>query len=311
MLHHILSMQKLTLVCKALRNKQVVRLFTRVIHASYSLHFRSSTQGTLTLVDDVIAQLVFSQEKVMSISKLKEAGKIGFLKYQNSKNDFKRSYLKYRRQNKVRYEYAQIQKYLVGKKILDFGSGDGAFAQYLAKQGFDVWGTDVKDYRGNNRNNYHFYITDLNIQSKQSLLKFDTTIVKSVFHHIEKEKLEHTLQQIYIETNVRLLIKEDIIVDKENRALLPKGPNGVLSELYLRLRTEEQFEFLALMDYFGNCVVQGLSFINLPFNFNKIGEWKKILAKHKFTIKKVLPVFFDLSMLHPGPHVWLVCEVEK
>ncbi len=311
MLHHTPHMQKLSLVCKALQKKHLVRLFTLVLHSSYSSHFKSNTNEILFLVDDVIAQLVISQKRIRSISKLKEAGKYSFLKYQNAIIDFNRTYLKYRRQTKAQYEYIQIRKYLAGKRILDFGSGDGAFAQYLAKQGFDVWGTDVQDYRSSNTNDYHFFLTASKKRSKNSLRKFDTTIVKSVFHHIEKDKLERYLNQIYKETNDRLLIKEDIIVEKEMKELLHKKLNGVFSELYSRLTTEEQLEFLALMDYFGNCVVQGLWFINLPFNFNKISYWKRILSKHKFTIKKVVPVFFDLNMLHPGPHIWLVCDVEK
>lgn len=314
MLHHTPYMQKLTLVCQALRNRQVMRLFVCVIYSSYNFILGSEKRTGLDLIDDIIESLIASQSKKINISELRRVSENCNTRLMHShvkENNFSKTYQKYRKLNKVKYEYTQVQKYIVGRKIMDFGSGDGLFSEHLTKFGYDVWGTDVKDYRKHNKIKSRFSLIDIQSDFVLPPLRFDTTIIKSVFHHIGKDKLELFLNQIYGVTKSRVLIKEDIIVEGRRAELPSKDVKNVLFERYSKLTLKEQFQFLALMDYFGNCVVQGLWFINLPFNFNSIGEWKKILGKHKFNVRKIVPVLFDMNMLHSGPHVWFICDVDR
>jgi SAM-dependent methyltransferase len=258
---------------------------------------------------------VSSQEKAISVDKLIKAGNYCNMKLfqmSNKSSNIGKLYLKYKAETKSKHEYDLISRHLVGSKIMDFGSGDGTFSNHLVRRGFEVWGVDVRDYRRGNKEMFHFILMDAHNKSLSSTTRFDTTIVKSVLHHIENKKLGYVLDKISRVTKSRILIKEDIISNKRhNNVFETHSVNNVLFQRYSQLCKGDKRQFLALMDYYGNCVVQGLSFINLPFNFKTIEDWNKTLRRHGIVLKDTILVLFDLNMLHSGPHVWLVCDVEK
>ena len=66
-------MQKLTHVCRALRNKKVVRLFSCSIYSSYSTILGANSDKILNVTNGIIERLALSQEARVSVSALKSA----------------------------------------------------------------------------------------------------------------------------------------------------------------------------------------------------------------------------------------------
>lgn len=307
-------MQKLTHVCRALRNKKVVRLFSCSIYSSYSTILGANSDKILNVTNGIIERLALSQEARVSVSALKSVSEQSQSLLAHSyggKTSFKQLYKRYKQTTKARHEYEQINKYLKGKTILDFGCGNALFSSYLSRRGYTVSGTDTNDHRANTARNIHFLSLNELMSSAAHTNWFDTTVVKSVLHHINPEKVEQTIAAIAKLTRKRVLIKEDVILDAHaDRALLVDSTN-IFLEQYFRLTHQEMFEFLALMDFFGNHVAHGLSFINLPFVFKKIREWNRMFERNGLLVAKVMPALFSRNVLHAGPHVWFVCDVKK
>ncbi len=60
---------------------------------------------------------------------------------------FNRIYHQYKTQIKPEADFQRLQKLLPGRKILDYGCGSGYLSARLAKGGYEVFTTDVLDYR--------------------------------------------------------------------------------------------------------------------------------------------------------------------
>src|SRR5258708_35284644 len=60
---------------------------------------------------------------------------------------FNRIYHQYKTQTKPEIDFQQLKKLLPGKRVLDYGCGSGYLAARLAKGGYNVFTTDVLDYR--------------------------------------------------------------------------------------------------------------------------------------------------------------------
>ncbi|MBP6993779.1 class I SAM-dependent methyltransferase [Candidatus Woesebacteria bacterium] len=303
-------MQKLTYVCRALRNKKVVRLLRCAIYSSYGACLGSESEKILSVTDIIIDRLVLSQKAKMNTVTLKKVSVSARARLiLNTK--YKKLYGHYKREDKPQYEFSQIKKYLRGNKIMDFGCGDGLFATYISRKGYDVSGTDTKDYRVDAAKNIHFLPLKDYISPPSHTQLFDTTIIKSVLHHIDARKIESTIRSIVRNTSKRVLIKEDVILELFDEQPLLRDPKNNLLEQYFRFSHTEKLQFLALMDFFGNYITQGLSFIEFPFAFRTVGGWGRIFKKTSLTISKVIPSLFSTKMLHTGPHAWFICDVRK
>ena len=312
MLHHIPYMQTLSLVCQALRNKRVVDFISTVLIRSYQYRFADHYNDVIDLIERSLHLLVESQENKLSISGLQKAGRQcnqGIFKTHDRSEWFEKSYLDYRSNLKTRYEYSTIQKYLLPGTVLDFGSGDGYFAEFLTNIGFSVWGTDIRDYRSPHSVDFNFSLmrTPLDLDSVPA--QFDNTIVKSVLHHVDSKYIDQDITLLRKKTLKRLIIKEEMLSVGENNIHTIDSPNESFMSTYRKLSREDQLHYLALMDFFGNYVVQGLFFINLPFNFHALSQWETVLNKHGLSVIDTIPKMFDVEMFHPGPHVWLICDV--
>ncbi len=307
-------MQNLSLVCQALRNRSVVDFIMKVLHTSYSHHFADHTAEAILLVDESLNHLVLSQKEGVNMRSVAKAGRYcneKIMQIHTENRWFGDEYYAYRSEHKVTHDYTTIQKDLIEGSILDFGSGDGYFTHHLTNQGHTVWGTDVRDYRAPRTADFHFSLMRSPDKLGKIPSQFNTVIVKSVMHHIEEKYLDEDLRLLRERTTQRLIIKEDICL--LNSGSVPQGchqDDSLLSQ-YVKLGTDDQMQYLTLMDFFGNFVVQGLFFLNLPFNFKSVAQWESVLQNNGFILEKTIPELFDLNMVHPGPHMWMVCHVES
>ena len=178
----------------------------------------------------------------------------------------------------VKPRFEKIKPYIIGKKVLDLGAGNGLLALEVKKQlDKEVVLVDIVDY------NY----TDLplilyNPEDKIPLAdeEVDTTILYTVLHHASDPK--HLLEEATRVTRQRLVIKEAYI-DEED------------------IRIANSF-----FDWFYNRVI-GDEDITVPLNFLKVEEWKKLLKSYGFNVIETEYVGIDEPLV-PEHHVFIIAD---
>lgn len=176
----------------------------------------------------------------------------------------------------IRFE--KIKDYIIGKKILDLGAGNGLLALEIKKQlDKEVILVDIIDY------NY----TDLPLmlyspEGKVPLVdeEVDTTILYTVLHHASDPK--YLLEEATRVTRQRLIIKEAYIEEDE-------------------IRITNSF-----VDWFYNRVI-GDEDINVPLNFLKMDAWKQLLKSYGFEVIETNYVGIDEPAV-PEQHVFIIAE---
>jgi ubiquinone/menaquinone biosynthesis C-methylase UbiE len=181
----------------------------------------------------------------------------------------------------VKPRFEKIKPYIIGKKVLDLGAGNGLLALEVKNQlDKEVVLVDIVDY------NY----TDLplilyNPEDKIPLAdeEVDTTILYTVLHHASDPK--HLLEEATRVTKQRLVIKEAYI-DEED------------------IRMANSF-----FDWFYNRVI-GDEDITVPLNFLKLEEWKKLLKSYGFDVIETEYVGIDEPLV-PEHHVFIIADKTK
>lgn len=107
---------------------------------------------------------------------------------------------------KSKFIFSKIKKYILGKKILDIGTGIGGFAAFLTGEGFDVTSIDV-----DNSSAFKEFPTQLYDGNKIPYddNSFDTAVIIHVLHHcsdrlqVLKEALRVSKRVLFIEDTYR------------------------------------------------------------------------------------------------------------
>ncbi len=178
----------------------------------------------------------------------------------------------------VKPRFEKIKRYIIGKKVLDLGAGNGLLALEIKKELHkDVILVDVVDY------NYTdlpliLYIPEDKIPLANE--EADTTILYTVLHHASDPK--HLLEEAARITRQRLVIKEAYI-DEED------------------IRMTNSF-----FDWFYNRII-GDEDITVPLNFLKVEEWKKLLASYGFNVIETEYVGIDEPLV-PEHHVFIIAD---
>jgi SAM-dependent methyltransferase len=101
-----------------------------------------------------------------------------------------------------------LNKYVVGKTVLDAGCGGGAFVDYLTRRGFQATGLDTHDVflRVAREKRFHgrFVQADLAQPLPFADGSFDTTVCLDVLEHVADDT--HTIRELARVTRQRLLI---------------------------------------------------------------------------------------------------------
>jgi hypothetical protein len=138
---------------------------------------------------------------------------------------------------------------------------------------------------------------------------FDSTIVKTVFHHIDNSDLLPILSKLR-KISKRLIIKEDIYGVAEEDFL--EGDileKDILLREYIQLGKISQLHALIIVDFFGNVLAHGIENMELPYNFKTISEWKSLMNAAGFKIKQIKWYGFDhKTKLHQNLQAWIICE---
>lgn len=295
------------LIYKALKDRDVVSFVRESLLVSYVSFFplyEKEVKIKLKLAFSLLEKSVEKKQLRSTINKIHEEI------FENKKKDswFSVLYRNYKMQIRSKVDYQKVAHDIKGK-VLDFGSNGGYYALELKRQGFDVYTTDVLDCRDISAKDLPFIKMQKPNEIPTSLHQFDTTIIKTVFHHIKDKNLLPILASLE-GLSKKLIIKEDIFGvtfdDFLESNLLEK--DQFLSD-YIKLGKEKQFLVLVLVDFFGNILAHGIDNMELSFNFKTLNEWKTLLSSVGFKTTKVIWYGFDSSTkLHQNLQAWIICE---
>ena len=212
-------------------------------------------------------------KKGIPLIKVEEVLRKFIRKHVDNEKDLKANEIQH---SKARFE--KIKPYIVGKKVLDLGAGNGLLALEIKKQlDIEVTLVDIVDY------NY----TDLPLilyspEDKIPLAdeEVDTTILYTVLHHASDP--EHLLEEATRLTRQRLVIKEACVEEDD-------------------IRMTNSF-----FDWFYNRVI-GDEDITVPLNFLKVEAWQKLLKSYGFDVIETKYVGIDEPLV-PEHHVFIIAD---
>jgi SAM-dependent methyltransferase len=221
---------------------------------------------------------------------------------------FNQTYHRYKTEIKPQTDVKQIRPLISGHRVLDYGCGSGYLSNRLDQAGFQVFTTDVLDYRYPEAKHLPFFQMPSSTEITYPVDSIDTTIVQAVLHHVDKADLSPILQQL-AKVSQRLLIKEDSYgLPNDMPGLSEQKAKQPLLERFTNLPLETQFHVLVLIDYYANAVAQGIPEMHMPFEFRSPDEWIQVLVKNGFMIERTIIAGFEPGRMHQSCHIWLVCE---
>jgi SAM-dependent methyltransferase len=298
-------------VCRTLQNLDVVSFVRDTLVAGYEPYFPAETEKVHTLVDQALGWLVASQRMGTNENGLIKAT-TDVIRDIYCKDDgsfwFNQTYRHYKTEIKPQTDIEQISPLIRGQRVLDFGCGSGYFSVGLDSAGFQVYTTDVLDYRYIEAKQLPFVKMQSPTEIGYPDNSIDTTIIQAVLHHISSADLGLILEKLAKVTK-RLLIKEDSYgLSDDLPGLVEIKAEQPLLARFLIMPHPIQFQVLVLIDYYANAVAQGIPEMHMPFKFRTPSQWWQVLTEYGFNIEHTLVAGFESGRMHQSCHIWLVCE---
>ena len=303
--------QTLQVVCHTLRNQAAVEFVRASVKAGYREFFPATLEQVERMADDAFDSLIQSQYEAIDPPRLVEITS-GLLEHTFKKSDssfwFNQIYHHYKTQTKPETDFQQLKGLITGTQVLDYGCGSGYLAVRLARGGYNVFTTDVLDYRYDEAKHLPFVqmVSPTDIPYPDGSMA--TALVQAVLHHIDPGDLPLVIQRL-AKIAQHLLIKEDTYD-------LPAGLPGLaetkasqpLLQAFLEMPRETQYQALVLIDYFANAIAQGIPEMNMPFGFKSVNEWQQILNASELRVNEIIIAGFEPRRMHKSCHVWFKCE---
>lgn len=307
----VISDSTLRTVCRALRSQEVVEFVHGSVEAGYEEYFVNHRGKVARLLDSAFAELADSQRDGIDPGGLASVTS-RLLQESFSKGDsshwFNAGYHHYKTKIKPEIDLQQLRPLIAGKRVLDYGCGSGYFAARLARDGYDVLTADVLDYRYEGAKRLPFVRMNSASEVPFANESVDTAVIQAVLHHIGPKDLPRVLRGLRSIAG-RLLIKEDTY------QLAPDLPGFAetvaaqpLLTRFVRMSPQAQWQSIALIDYFGNAIAQGIPEMNMPFEFKTVDQWRAILESNGFRVERVVLKGFEPGRMHKSCHVWLICQ---
>jgi SAM-dependent methyltransferase len=295
----------------ALRNQAVVEFVSTSVKAGYREFFEAASDQVCAMVDAAFETLVRSQQDGVDAGKLVEVTS-ALLENTFRKADssfwFNRVYHQYKTQTKPETDFHQLQKLLPGRKVLDYGCGSGYLAARLAKGGYQVFTTDVLDYRYEEARRLPFVqmasATDIPYPDNS----VDVALVQAVLHHIDPDSLPMVIRRLGKIAKYALIKEDTYGVPDHGEGWAESLKSQPLLRTFVGMPLEVQQQVLVLIDFFANAIAQGIPEMNMPFEFKTVAEWRQVLLRNGFTVNKSVIVGFEPGRMHKSCHVWLLCE---
>jgi SAM-dependent methyltransferase len=221
---------------------------------------------------------------------------------------FNRLYLHYKRVIKPQMRLKRLTPLIRGKKILDFGCGDGLSSIALSDHDYDVRMTDVLDIRDRDAMSLRFQKMESQIVIPYPSNCVDTSIAFTVLHHIDPENHEKVLDELK-RVSSRVIVEEDCYDIPHNIAGFRDAvKKDNMLQRFMKLSKAGRLRYLMMVDYVGNALVQGTPEMNIPFAFKEVKEWQKLFEVHGFSLKKSFFTEFQKGAFNRVPQVWFVFD---
>lgn len=298
-------------VGRALRNPAVSGFVRACVRAGYHEFFPDLAPQVDRLVDEAFDQLEASQRSAADPARL-VAVVTGLLRDTFHKADpgfwFNARYHDYKTRLKPETDFQQLRALLRGPRILDYGCGSGYLAARLARGGYQVFTTDVLDYRYAEARHLPFVQMTTPTEVAYPDDSADTALIQAVLHHIDSADLAPVLERLSRIAR-QLVIKEDAYgLPPDLPGLAETLAAQPLLQAFVALPLATQAEALALIDYYANAVAQGLPEMNMPFEFKTVPEWQRRLEASGLRVARTVVAGFERGRLHKSCHVWFVAE---
>jgi SAM-dependent methyltransferase len=299
------------IVAGALRSLGVAEFVRASVKAGYLEFFGAHNDEACGMVNHAFDRLSRSQRDGVDPNQLVNVTS-ALLDDTFRKSDpsfwFNRIYHQYKTQTKPEIDFQQLKKLLPGKSVLDYGCGTGYLAARLAKGGYNVFTTDVLDYRYAEARHLPFVqmtsATDISYPDDS----IDVALVLAVLHHINPDDLPRVIQRLRKIARYALIKEDTYGLPDQVEGLAESLTTQPLLRTFVAMPLAVQQQVLALIDFFANAIAQGLPEMNMPFEFKTITEWEQVLLQYGFEVNKSLVVGFEPGRMHKSCHVWLVCE---
>lgn len=165
----------------------------------------------------------------------------------------------------------QIQEFILGNKIADYGCGDGLVSYYLSEKwnkDFEYELFDIKDYR------HEKVLLNFDLLNDKQILKYNdvynTVLLLTVLHH--------SMNPILVLENAIKLSKKRIIVIES----VFDVPNDSIYSPIKGLSTETQIKYAIFWDWFYNRVIH--DDILVPYNFQPSFKWEETFNNYRLKI---------------------------
>ena len=303
--------QTLHAVCQALQNEVALDFVRASVKAGYHELFTEAVEQVDTLVDGAFDQLAQSQQEAINHSKL-IAITSTLLAHTFRKGDssfwFNNAYHHYKTQIKPEIDFQQLAGLITASRVLDYGCGSGYLAARLARGGYEVFTTDVLDYRYDEAKHLPFRLMTSPTDIPYPDDSIDTALVQAVLHHVSPEALPLVLQRL-AKIARHVLIKEDTYdLPTQLPGVAETAAKQPLLHAFMEMSRDTQHQVLILIDFFANAIAQGIPEMNMPFEFKSVTEWHQVLKVNGLRVNRTWVAGFEPGRMHKSCHVWFVCE---
>jgi len=221
---------------------------------------------------------------------------------------FNRIYHHYKTQIKPEADFQRLQNLLPGRKVLDYGCGSGYLSARLAKGGYEVFTTDVLDYRYAEARHLPFVQMTSSTDISYPDDSVDVAVALAVLHHINPDDLPRVIQRLRKIARYALIKEDTFGLPEKIEGLAESLKTQPLLRSFVAMTAGVQQQVLALIDFFANAIAQGLPEMNMPFEFKTVTAWQQVLLQNGFRLNQSLVAGFEPGLMHKSCHVWMVCE---
>jgi ubiquinone/menaquinone biosynthesis C-methylase UbiE len=296
------------------KDDRAVDFLRRILKRNYSRFFTDHKEEAEQLVDDIfdiLQEATNTNGDVLATFNDATEKIIEDLFHGHDPNHwYAQGYKHYKSVVKPKTFLDILEPHLVGPRILDFGTGRGYLAKLLISKGYKVGLTDVIDQLPNDCDNLDFRLMQDELSIPFENDQFDTVIVKTVLHHIEKENMKAIFTELK-RVSKRLVIVEDLpFADDYIAKEINNGriKDDLIKEFLYDLTQEQRLIICKIMDYFGNVLAQGLYYLNFPFNFHTKKGWENLGKEAELSIVDTASIAFQEVGLHTFFQTILVFE---
>jgi 2-polyprenyl-3-methyl-5-hydroxy-6-metoxy-1,4-benzoquinol methylase len=295
---------------KVLRNKPIYNFFKKTITDGYLDNANGHKSEMERLLKEAFSYIEKSIDEGTDINEVIKTLSDEIFKTNDSNFWFTNLYSTFKKEIKPIGILNLYEEYLVGKKILNVGCGDGIYSKFFAEHGYEVSMTDVMDFRDKSTYTIPFRQMTIPRIIPYEDKSVDTTVILSVLHHANVEDVEHILREAKRVSKKRIIVEEESFGIQENESEFEeKIESDKRLKEFIAKSDDEQIQYMKLLDYFSNVVIMRVPDMNFPFGYKTINQWRQLFSKAGF--KTVKTILIGFGRFHRTGRVAFILDVSN